>query len=100
VVARMWKGRVRAAEVEKYRAYVRETGLAEYRTTPGNLGAWMLTSVEGDEAQIITISLWESREAIVAFAGDDIRVARYYPEDERYLVAADPHATHYDVDVG
>ncbi len=99
MIARMWKGRTRSADVEAYRAYVHATGLAEYRSTPGNRGAWMLTTVDGDEAEIITISLWESREAIAAFAGDDISVARFYPEDARYLVAADAHAVHYDVDV-
>ncbi len=40
----------------------------------------MLTAVDGDEAEIVTISLWESREEIAAFAGDDIDVARFTPK--------------------
>jgi heme-degrading monooxygenase HmoA len=98
VVGRVWKGQTRASDVDAYRAYIRETGLADYQRTPGNRGAFLLTSVNGDVAEIVTISFWDSREAIVAFAGQDISVARFYPEDERYLIAADPHATHYEVD--
>jgi len=34
----------------------------------------------------MTLSFWESRGAIVALAGADIEVAKYYPEDEKYLL--------------
>ncbi|MBV8750931.1 MAG: hypothetical protein JO103_14590 [Candidatus Eremiobacteraeota bacterium] len=98
MVARVWKGQTRAADVEAYRAYVRETGLADYTSTAGNRGAFILTAVDGDFAEIITVSLWDSRDAIAAFAGEDISVARFYPDDERFLTAADPHASHYEVD--
>lgn len=32
------------------------------------------------------------------FAGDDYETAVFYPEDERFLVEADPKASHYVVD--
>jgi hypothetical protein len=47
--------------------------------------------------QFITFSLWESVEAIRAFAGQDINAAVYYPEDERYLIERDATVSHYDV---
>ena len=33
----------------------------------------------------------------MAFAGDDIEAAVYYPEDERYLIERDATVTHYEV---
>ena len=39
------------------------TGMAEYRSTPGNQGAWMLRRDDGDRSEIITFSLWDSRTA-------------------------------------
>jgi hypothetical protein len=42
------------------------------------------------------MSLWDSVDAIKAFAGDDIDAAVLYPEDERYLVG-ESKVTHYDV---
>ena len=33
-----------------------------------------------------TVSWWESRAAIIGFAGSDIEAAVFYPEDDEYLV--------------
>ncbi len=88
---------MRRADADAYADYIRETGFNEYGETPGNRGAWMLRRDDGDRTEFITYSLWEDRNAIVAFAGDDIEVAVYYPEDERYLIERDATVTHYEV---
>jgi hypothetical protein len=36
-------------------------------------------------------------EAIKAFAGDAPEIARYYPEDDHFLVDRPPHVDHYRV---
>ena len=71
--------------------------MAEYRSTPGNQGAWMLRRDDGDRSEIITFSLWESRDSIRKFAGDDIDEAVFYPEDDRFLIERDLTVRHYDV---
>jgi hypothetical protein len=40
--ARMWHGRTKAADAEKYLEYLNQSGIPDYRRTPGNLGAWVL----------------------------------------------------------
>ncbi|MGA8619116.1 MAG: hypothetical protein WB660_11440 [Candidatus Sulfotelmatobacter sp.] len=45
----------------------------------------------------ITLTFWESPEAIKAFAGEDIEVARYYPEDQKYLLKFETTVTHYEI---
>jgi heme-degrading monooxygenase HmoA len=97
MIARIWRGAVRAADAAAYAAYVQETGIAGYHRTPGNRGAWALWRVEGDRAEIVTVSLWESRPAIEAFAGQDIEQAVFYPEDDRYLIDRDLTVRHYEV---
>ncbi|MDP9225488.1 MAG: hypothetical protein M3P18_16925 [Actinomycetota bacterium] len=42
-------------------------------------------------------AVWDSIEAIKAFAGEDYEAAVFYPEDDRFLVERDLTA-HYDVD--
>ncbi len=84
------------ADAAEYAAYIRHTGFAEYGRTPGNRGAWMLRRDEGGETVFLTVSMWESRDAIKAFAGDDIEAAVLYPEDEKFLVGESTIA-HYDV---
>jgi heme-degrading monooxygenase HmoA len=96
-IARIWTGTVARADAEDYATYIRDTGFAEYGRTAGNLGAWMLRRDDGEQTEFITLSMWESRDAIVAFAGDDIEAAVLYPEDERYLIDGGSSVTHYDV---
>ena len=97
MIARTWRGWTAAADTEAYVAYVRETGLAAYLATPGNLGAWILHRPEGERTEFITLSFWESRDAIRAFAGDDIERAVFYPDDDRFLVEREETVTHYEV---
>ena len=53
--------------------------------------------MDGDTAHFITLTFWESRDAIVAFAGADIEVAKYYPEDEKYVLEFEPTVAHYEL---
>ena len=97
MIARTWAGAVRAADADAYLAYLHATGHAAYAATPGNRGVLTLRRLAGDRAEFLLISLWESEDAIRAFAGDDIERAVFYPEDDRFLIARDEHVTHYEV---
>ena len=97
MIARIWKGVVRTEDADAYVEYIRDTGLREYATTPGNRGAWMLRRADGDRTEVVTFSFWESYEAIRGFAGEDVEAAVYYPEDDRYLLERDDRVTHYEV---
>ena len=73
--ARIWRGRIRTGDRAAYVEYIERTGLAEYRSTPGNEGAWMLTrDLDDGTTEVVTLSFWTSREAIHGFAGDDLEV--------------------------
>ena len=97
MIARIWTGTVRLDDAEEYADYIRNTGLAEYAETPGNRGAWMLRSDDGDRTEFITLSFWDSEEAIRRFAGEHIEAAVYYPEDDRYLIDRGSKVRHYVV---
>ena len=98
MILRRWRGAVRAHDAERYLAYVSETGVADYRGTPGNLGVLMLSRPVGDLVEVVTLSLWDSMDAVRAFAGEDPEQARYYPEDDQYLVEKDDRVEHHEVD--
>ena len=97
MIARIWRGAVRTEDAGEYVAYIRDTGIEDYRSTPGNLGAWILHRPSGGRTEIVTFSLWENMAAVRAFAGDDPTQAVYYPEDDRFLVERGPTVEHYDV---
>ena len=97
MIARSWRGAVRTADTEAYAAYIDETGMAHYASTPGNRGALMLQRPVGELTEFVTFSLWDSIEAIEAFAVEDYETAVFYPEDDRYLIERDLTSAHYEV---
>ena len=97
MIARSWHGRVPSSKAEAYYAYLLRTGLSDYRTTPGNGGVYVFRRNEGAITHYLLTTLWESYDAIRAFAGSDYERARYYPEDDDYLLDREPFVTHYDV---
>jgi antibiotic biosynthesis monooxygenase (ABM) superfamily enzyme len=98
VIARVWRGVTRAEDAEEYARYVEESGLKAARAIPGNRGTLVLRRVDGDRAEFETVLLFDSLDDIHAFAGDDIDVAVFYPEDDRYLIEREPIVRHFEVD--
>lgn len=97
MILRSWRGAVRAEDAERYLAHQAETGVRGYRETEGNLGALVLRRPRGELTEVVTLSLWESMEAVRRFAGDDPDRARFYPGDAELLVEKDLHVDHFEV---
>jgi len=98
VILRKWTGRIHTAKEKEYVDYIARTGLEDYARTPGNLGFEMLLRELGNgETEVTTLSWWPSMEAIRAFAGATPELARYYPEDDRYLLQRPLHVEHHRV---
>lgn len=97
MIARTWHGVVPAAKADAYHEYLLATGVPDLRATPGNRGVYVLRRMAGDHAHFLLVSLWESLDAIRAFAGDDVERARYYPMDADYLLELEPTVQHHEV---
>ena len=97
MIARIWRGWTAPENADEYVEYLERTGIPAYRQTPGNRGAFILRRADGDRVEFVTLSFWDSLDAIRGFAGDDVERARYYPEDREYLLELEPNVTHYDV---
>jgi len=97
MIARTWHGRVLTAKADEYYAFLKRTGLADYAATPGNLGVLTLRRTEGDETHFVLMTFWDSIAAIKRFAGEDYTRARYYTEDDDFLLEQEPFVVHYDV---
>ena len=100
MLARIWDGVTRLRDANEYVEYLRGTGVADLEATEGNRGVFVLRREEQDRASFRLLSLWDSEDAIRGFAGDEPQRARYYPEDERFLLALPPGVEHYQVVIG
>jgi heme-degrading monooxygenase HmoA len=97
MIARVWRGATRAADGDAYAAYLERTGVRDCRATPGNRGVTVLRRIVGEQAEFVFISFWNDLRDVTAFAGAQVDVARFYPEDAAYLVERELTVRHYDV---
>ena len=98
MIARIWHGVTPSSKVDQYLAYLNKTGIPDYRATEGNQGVYVLRKIEADRAHFLLLTLWESLDAIKRFAGPDFEKARYYPEDDEYLLEREATVDHYEVE--
>src|SRR5262245_46007107 len=96
MIARLWHGVTVAAKAAAYLGYLHTIGMPDYQATAGNRGVYVLRRIEGDQAHFLLLALWDSSEAMQQFAGADMEQARYYPEDEQFLIALEPTVMHYE----
>jgi heme-degrading monooxygenase HmoA len=97
MITRIWRGWTRPEDTTGYAEYILTTGIAEYEATPGNQGAYLISRPDGDRTEFLTISFWDTYDAIVAFAGENIDRAVFYPEDDRYLIDRETTVKHFNV---
>jgi heme-degrading monooxygenase HmoA len=94
VITRIWHGITAAHHADTYLQYLQESGIADYKNTPGNRGVQVLRRVEAEVCHFWTVSRWDSYESIKRFAGEQYELARYYPEDAQYLLEFEPTVLH------
>jgi heme-degrading monooxygenase HmoA len=97
MIARIWRGATAASDADAYVDYLGDTGLKEYRETPGNQGAWLLRRIEGQRAEFLTLTFWDDMDAVRRFAGDEPERAVYYPEDDRFLIDREDMVSHFEI---
>lgn len=97
MIARIWRGITLKEKADDYLAYLHETGLKDYAKTAGNRGVTVLRREQGEHCEIMLVSLWESMDAVRAFAGENPERSVYYPEDDQFLLQMEPLVRHYEV---
>ncbi len=97
MIARIWRGVVPADRADEYLELMRTVALPDYRSTPGNRGAYALRRIRGDRAEFLMVTFWESAESVKAFAGDDPTAAKYYDFDADFLLEMVPSVDHFEL---
>jgi heme-degrading monooxygenase HmoA len=98
MVARIWRGAVAQADGDEYARHMQDTGVAGYARTPGNRGVWMLRRNVDHKTEFLMFTLWDSMQAIEAFAGPEPEVAVFYPEDDGFLIERETVVSHFEVE--
>ena len=97
MIGRRWHGRVPAGRAAEYLRLMAEVGLADYRATEGNRGAWCLHRRDGEIVHVEMFTLWQDEAAVRRFTGDDPAKAKYYDFDPDFLLELEPEVMHFEV---
>lgn len=97
MICRMWHGVTPRSKADAYSLFLEQRAIPDYRSVPGNLSAAVLRRDEGEVSHFMTVTYWQSEDSIRSFAGNDLLVAKYYPEDRDFLVAFEPQVQHFVV---
>ena len=96
LIARIWHGWTTPANADAYEALLRGEVLPGLERIDGYVGVYVLRD-DGAEVEFVTVTLWETLDAIRAFAGDDYELAVVPPEARRLLERFDERSRHYEV---
>ena len=97
MVVRIWHGRTKRSSADGYSLFLEARAIPDYRSVAGNIDVSVLRRDEGDVTHFLTVTRWESEDAIRSFAGSDILKAKYYPEDIGFLLEFEPEVQHFEV---
>jgi len=97
MIVRMWHGRVPTSKAQAYRTFLNKRAIPDYQSVDGIIDVYILERAEGEITHFVTMTFWENLDAIKGFAGDDVEVAKYYPEDKDFLLEFEPRVVHYEV---
>ena len=97
MIARIWHGITPTAKADSYLEFLQRRAVPDYRAVRGMRAVHILRRPVGDVTHFMTVTHWDSTDAIAAFAGQDIARARYYPEDDDFLLEFEPTVQHYEL---
>lgn len=97
MIARIWHGRTKVEDYEAYTEFLKDRAIPDYRKTNGFVKLIFLRNIKGNAGHFTLITFWENLEVIKNFAGEDFEKAKYYPEDENFLLEFEENVTHYEV---
>ncbi|PRX57873.1 antibiotic biosynthesis monooxygenase [Flagellimonas meridianipacifica] len=97
MIARIWKGKTRLEHAKTYENFMNDRAVPDYSKTKGFIKLLFLKRMDEQFAHFELITFWENLEVIKNFAGEDYEKAKYYPEDQNYLLEFPEKVIHFEV---
>jgi heme-degrading monooxygenase HmoA len=95
MIIRLWHGYTSPENAHAYDQLLKTKILPGIHRVPGYQGAYLLRKDAGSEVEFITLTLWESMDAIRQFSGADYELAVVPPEARKLLARFDQRSAHY-----
>ena len=97
MIGRLWRGWTGAGSADAYEQLLRTTVLPGIRRVDGYRGAYVLRRDVEEGVEFVALTLFESLDAVRAFAGEDHETAVVPPAARALLDRFDERAVHYEI---
>jgi len=97
VISRHWKGVAKPGQAEVYIDHLKSDTFPKLASLPGFLSASILKRAVEAGTEFHSVTVWESLDAIRAFAGPHADVAVVPPTVQGLMASFDAHVVHYEV---
>ena len=96
MIARIWHGWATRENADAYESLLRAEVLPGIERIEGYRGAYLLRD-DDESVEFVTVTLWDTLDAVRSFAGEDYERAVVPPEARRLLERFDERSRHYEV---
>lgn len=96
-IMRLWHGEVPIEKADAYETFMLERAAPDYASVNGLLDLSFQRRDEEHIAHFLLVTVWDCVESVKRFAGDNVEVAKYYPEDDGFLLKKETFTSMYEV---
>lgn len=96
-IMRLWHGKVAIEKADEYEKFMIKKAAPDYSSVYGLLKLYFQRKNEETIAHFLLVTIWDSLEAVKNFAGDNPEIAKYYPEDDIFLLEKEEYVSMYQV---
>ncbi len=97
MIVRLWHGRVNISKADEYAEFMKERAAPDYGSVDGLHKLVFTRRDEGDVTHFLLITFWDSMESVKKFAGEHPEKAKYYPEDDDFLLEKEAESVMYEI---
>jgi heme-degrading monooxygenase HmoA len=97
MIARLWHGVTSHENKNEYEHLLRGEILPGIHRVEGYRGAYLLRREVPEGAEFVTLTIFDSMDAVRRFAGDDVESAVVPEEARRLLARFDRRSVHYTI---
>jgi heme-degrading monooxygenase HmoA len=95
MISRIWHGWTTREKADAYEELLKSEVLPGIHRVKGFKGAHLLRRDSKNEVEFVTLTFFDSLEAVREFAGEDYEVAVVPPEAKKLLARFDERSAHY-----
>ncbi len=96
-IMRLWHGEVAIEKADEYEEFMIERAAPDYSSAEGLLSLSFQRKDEDTKAHFLLVTTWDSMESIRKFAGSEPELAKYYSEDDNFLLEKEKFTSMYEV---